>query len=70
MVLKAGNPARDKAIKEVTQLNNLKKKRLNVDIPESLHFDLKTQANNERLKLNELVERVLTDYLNSQKRAG
>jgi len=66
MVLKSGNPARDKAIEKVKELEKPQKKRLNVDIAESLHFDLKNQANNERLKLNEFIERVLTDYLNSQ----
>ncbi len=68
MALKSGNPARDKAIEKVKELEKPQKKRLNVDIAESLHFDLKNQANNERLKLNEFIERVLTDYLTSVKK--
>jgi predicted HicB family RNase H-like nuclease len=71
MALKAGKPttAKERAIEAVKSTDDapdtakLKMKRFNVDIPESLHRDIKIQAAKEGIALNELTARLFNEYL-------
>ncbi len=71
MVLKAGKPttAKELAIEAVKQTDDMietskpKTKRFNVDIPETLHRDIKIQATKEGIALNELTIRLFEEYL-------
>jgi predicted HicB family RNase H-like nuclease len=71
MVLKAGKPttAKERAIEavkstdDVTDTAKPKVKRFNVDIPATLHRDIKIQAAKEGVALNELTVRLFNEYL-------
>lgn len=71
MVLKSGKPttAKERAIEAVKSIDDVpdtakpKMKRFNVDIPETLHRDIKIQAAKESTALNELTARLFNDYL-------
>ena len=71
MVLKAGKPStvKELAIEAVKQTDDMvetikpKTKRFNVDIPETLHRDIKIQATKEGIALNELTIRLFKEYL-------
>ena len=71
MALKAGKPttAKERAIEAVKSTDDApdtakpKMKRFNVDIPETLHRDIKSQAAKEGTALNELTARLFNEYL-------
>jgi predicted HicB family RNase H-like nuclease len=71
MALKAGKPttAKERAIEAVKITDDApdtakpKMKRFNVDIPETLHRDIKIQAAKEGTALNELTARLFNEYL-------
>lgn len=73
MALKAGKPTTLKsqkelaieAVKEIDEEQSKVEKlqRFNVDIPESLHKDMKIQAVREGVKLNTLTIRIFKEYL-------
>lgn len=71
MALKAGKPttAKERAIEAVKSTDDApttakpKMKRFNVDIPETLHRDIKIQAAKEGIALNELTARLFNEYL-------
>lgn len=71
MALKAGKPttAKERAIEAVKSTDDApdtakpKMKRFNVDIPETLHRDIKIQAAKEGTALNELTARLFNEYL-------
>ena len=71
MALKAGKPttAKERAIEavkstdDVTNTTKHKVKRFNVDMPATLHRDIKIQAAKEGIALNELTARLFNEYL-------
>ena len=71
MALKAGKPttAKERAIEAGKSTDDApdtakpKMKRFNVDIPETLHRDIKIQAAKEGTALNELTARLFNEYL-------
>ncbi len=73
MVLKAGKPTtlktqKELAIEAVQQVDGalvqkVKTQRFNVDIPVSLHKEMKIQAVKEGIKLNALAIRIFEEYL-------
>ncbi len=73
MALKAGKPTtlksqKELAIEAVKEIDEEQSKieklqRFNVDIPESLHKDMKIQAVREGVKLNTLTIRIFKEYL-------
>jgi predicted HicB family RNase H-like nuclease len=70
MALKAGKPttAKERAMEAVKNTDDIaetkpKTKRFNVDIPETLHRDIKIQATKEGIALNELTARLFNEYL-------
>jgi predicted HicB family RNase H-like nuclease len=73
MVLKAGKPTTLKTQKELaieavqqvddTPVQKVKTQRFNVDIPDSLHKEMKIQAAKEGIKLNALAIRIFEEYL-------
>lgn len=74
MALKAGKPTTAKTAKElaiaavkntddVQDTQKAKMQRFNVDIPETLHREIKIQAAKEGIKLNVLTARLFEDYL-------
>lgn len=75
MVLKAGKPTTLKTQKELaieavqqvddTPVQKVKTQRFNVDIPESLHKNMKIQAAKEGIKLNALAIRIFEEYLSN-----
>ncbi|MFI3218428.1 MAG: toxin-antitoxin system HicB family antitoxin [Methylococcales bacterium] len=76
MALKSGKPTtlksqKELAIESVKNIDNethqqIKTQRFNVDIPESLHNNIKIQAIREGLKLNTLAIKVFEEYLNKK----
>ena len=70
-MLKAGKPTTAKeraliAVKETDpapEQGKAKQKRFNVDMPEDLHRQIKAQAANEGISLNELTSRLFNEYL-------
>jgi predicted HicB family RNase H-like nuclease len=73
MALKAGKPTtlktqRELAIEAVQQIDDVliqkeKTQRFNVDIPLSLHKEMKIKATKEGVKLNALAIRIFEEYL-------
>jgi predicted HicB family RNase H-like nuclease len=70
MALKSGKPttAKERAIAAVTKTDATdagkpKTKRFNVDIPDTLHRDIKARAAKEGVPLNELAARLFLEYL-------
>jgi predicted HicB family RNase H-like nuclease len=73
MALKAGKPTtlktqKELAIEAVQQVDDvsvqkIKTQRFNVDIPDSLHKEMKIQAAKEGIKLNALAIRIFQEYL-------
>ena len=73
MALKAGKPTTLKTQKELaieavqkvddTPVQKVKTQRFNVDIPDSLHKEMKIQATKEGVKLNALAIRIFEEYL-------
>lgn len=73
MALKAGKPTTLKTQKELaieavqqvddTPVQKVRTQRFNVDIPESLHKEMKIQAAKEGIKLNALAIRIFEEYL-------
>jgi len=73
MALKAGKPTTLKTQKELAieavqlvddaPVQKVKTQRFNVDIPDSLHKEMKIQATKEGIKLNALAIRIFEEYL-------
>jgi predicted HicB family RNase H-like nuclease len=74
MALKAGKPTTAKTAKELAMAavkntddaqdtQKAKTQRFNVDIPETLHREIKIQAAKEGIKLNVLTARLFEEYL-------
>jgi predicted HicB family RNase H-like nuclease len=73
MALKAGKPTTLKTQKELAieavqkvddaPVQKVKTQRFNVDIPDSLHKEMKIQAAKEGIKLNALAIRIFEEYL-------
>lgn len=71
-ILKSGRPSSTKqhSIEAVQELDNdtplENSKRLNADIPESLHFKIKMQALTEGLDMRTLIIKMAENYLNNK----